>query len=379
MLSVGDATFKILGIGLLALSLAACGTGGGPPSPTGYKYYAYVANSLDDTVSAFSLDPDTGALTPAATITLKTNVQPHSLAVTPSGKFAYVVGSYYTSVYAYSIDAATGAWNGVPGTPFSPGVHPSGMTIDPSGRYLYVAGYADAAVAALRINSDTGRLTVVPGSPFPVAGGPFKIAVEPQGKFAYVLGADPATVTALAIDGTTGALTALGDPVAVGTEPESLTIDPVGRHLYVPSFDINSKVISAFAIDAATGALTAVAGSPFAVPQPPPFMLFPEEVAVEPSGRFAYVICLGSMTMTYFDIDAVTGALTPTASVVPIWNSPRAMVIGPTGRHIYVAYSTAPGNLTIHEIDPGSGAVFIDNVLTTGNYPSALVTVRIAQ
>ena len=53
-----------------------CG-GDGPPPPTGHKYNAYVANGLDDAVSAFALDRETGALTPGPLINLKTDMQPN--------------------------------------------------------------------------------------------------------------------------------------------------------------------------------------------------------------------------------------------------------------------------------------------------------------
>ncbi|MCK7462254.1 MAG: beta-propeller fold lactonase family protein [Sphingobacterium sp.] len=109
------------------------------------------------------------------------------------------------------------------------------------------------------------------------------------------MSADTETVAGFAIDGTTGALTALGGPVGTGTEPQSLTVDPAGRRLYVPN--LVSRDISAFDIDGGTGLLTPVPGSPFRSAQPPPFMLLPWEVAVEPSGRFAYVTCMGSMTL----------------------------------------------------------------------------------
>jgi 6-phosphogluconolactonase (cycloisomerase 2 family) len=366
---------KALGLGLLALAFTACG-GDGPLPPTSYDYYIYVANG-DDTVSAFALDPETGALTPGPLINLKTDMQPQSLAVTPSGKFAYVVGSYYNTVYAYSIDPVTGAWNGVPGTPFWPGVRPSRIAVDPTGRYVYVVSYDNGAVAALRINADSGALSLVPGSPFPAAGGPFEIAVEPEGKFAYVLNADTETVTAFAIDGATGALTSLGAPVAVGSDPQSLTVDPSGRHLYVPN--LVSRDISAFDIDVGSGVLTPVPGSPFTAPQLWGFTQLPWEVAVEPSGRFAYVINMGSMTLSSYSIDAATGALTPSGYMVTVGDPPKAIAVGPTGRHAYIALEGAPGNVTVHEIDPATGEMSISTMLPTGNWPTALAIARVAR
>ncbi len=140
-----------------------------------------------------------------------------------------------------------------------------------------------------------------------------------------------------------------------------------------------SRDISAFDIDVATGVLTPVAGSPFGAPQPWPFTQLPWEVAVEPSGRFAYVTCMGSMTLASFAIDAATGALAPSGYMVTVGDPPKAIAVGPTGRHAYIALEGYPGNLTVHEIDPATGAMSIVNMLPTGNYPLALAIARVAR
>ena len=366
------ARLRAFGLGLLALSLTACG-GDGPPAEA--AYYAYVADSYDSTITTFAIDPETGVPTQARVVPLAWNLQPHSLAVLPTGKSVYVVGYYRSPVYAYSIDPDTGAWNGVPGSPFMTGVLPASIAVEPSGRYFYTAGYEFGAVAVNRIEAAGGLLPLT-GSPFAVLGGPFRIACEPSGRFIYVLSADSETVSALAIH-TTGALFPVGSPVSVGTDPQSLTVDPSGRRLYVANR--GSRDISAFAIDAATGALTAVAGSPFAVPQPAPFMQFPEAIAIDPSGRAAFVACMGSMTLTSFLIDGATGALTPTGTVITTWNSPAAIAFGPTRRHIYVIHDSEPGTLSYYQVDPASGSIELVNALPLGRFPGALIISRLSR
>jgi 6-phosphogluconolactonase (cycloisomerase 2 family) len=376
MPALKGARLRAFGIGLLALSLAACSGGGnGGPPLAGATYYAYVADTYDATITTFVIDPETGVPTQSRSVPLAWNLQPHSLAVSPSGRFAYVVGFYRSPVYAYSIDPDTGAWNGVPGSPFSTGVLPAWIAIEPLGRYFYTAGYEFGSVAANRIEA-TGGLLSLTGPPFAVLGGPFRIACEPSGRFIYVLSADSETVSAFAIH-TTGALIPVGGPVGVGTDPQSLTVDPSGRRLYVANRV--SKDISAFAIDAATGTLTAVAGSPFAVPQPPPFMLFPEAIAIDPSGRAAFVACMGSMTLTSFLIDGTTGALTATGTVITTWNSPVGIAFGPTGRHVYVIHDSEPGTLSYYQVDPASGSIELVNAFPLGRFPGALVISRIAR
>jgi YVTN family beta-propeller protein len=55
----------------------------------------------------YTVDATTGGLTPSGSIA--TGLSPTSIAIHPSGKFAYVTNSGSNSVSMYSIDSATGA------------------------------------------------------------------------------------------------------------------------------------------------------------------------------------------------------------------------------------------------------------------------------
>jgi hypothetical protein len=50
--------------------------------------FAYVPNSVDTTVSAYSIDRKTGALTPVPGSPFATGIGPHSVAITPLVPFA---------------------------------------------------------------------------------------------------------------------------------------------------------------------------------------------------------------------------------------------------------------------------------------------------
>jgi YVTN family beta-propeller protein len=75
--------------------------------------FAYVASSGDvwdidfGTVVTYAINPTTGILKPTGPIA--TELSPTSIAIHPSGKFAYVTNSGSNSVSMYSIDSATGA------------------------------------------------------------------------------------------------------------------------------------------------------------------------------------------------------------------------------------------------------------------------------
>jgi 6-phosphogluconolactonase (cycloisomerase 2 family) len=284
------------------------------------------------------------------------------------GRFLYAAnsGANPGNISAYTIDAHTGALTAVSGSPFAADTLPWGVTVDPSGKFAYVpnlgANHGNGNLSAYTIDSSTGALTAVPGSPF--AGGliPQFVTVHPNGKFAYVTNGLSNNVWAYAIDATSGALTAvLGSPFAAGTAntaPSSVTVDPSGRFAFVPSLDGNTAVgtILAYTIDGTTGALTPVTGSPVAAGT------YPNVVTVDPSGKFAYVANIDSADISAYAINASGGALTPIAGSPFAAGGPntfpRAVTVDPSGKFAYVATGTvASGNIWVYSINQTTGAL----------------------
>jgi 6-phosphogluconolactonase (cycloisomerase 2 family) len=79
----------------------------------------------EGSVSAFSLDPNTCAITLMDTFTAGTT--PFSISIDPSGKYVYVANFGSNNVSAYSIDN-TGALTALAGSPFSSGLGPVSVT-----------------------------------------------------------------------------------------------------------------------------------------------------------------------------------------------------------------------------------------------------------
>jgi len=154
-------------------------------SVTCYKNpaFAYVANSGDNTVSAYTINPTTGALTSVGA-PVATGISPRFVAVPPNGKFAYVTNQLDSTVSAYTINPINGGLSSV-GAPVSTGSHPTGITVDPSSKFLYVANSNDNTVSAYVINSTTGALTPV-GAAVATGNTPWVIASDFSGKFLFV-------------------------------------------------------------------------------------------------------------------------------------------------------------------------------------------------
>lgn len=123
---------------------------------------AYVINELDSTVTAFTYEPRTGALTPAQTLpTLPAGYDGANscadIHVHPSGRFLYGSNRGHDSIVVYGI---------APDGGLSPVQHqstlgrtPRNFAIDPTGGFLLAANQESDSVAVFSIDRATGRLT----------------------------------------------------------------------------------------------------------------------------------------------------------------------------------------------------------------------------
>src|SRR5262249_57507449 len=113
-------------------------------------------------------------------------------------------------------------------------------------------------------------------------------------------------------------------------QPLGIAVDPSGKFAYVANSSPASNSVSAYTIDTLTGALADVPGQVFAAGSGP------ASVAVAPSGTFAYVANLVADISAY-SIDA-DGALTPLAGPnVAAGTNARSIAVDPSGKFAYVA------------------------------------------
>src|SRR3954471_21274943 len=155
------------------------------------RYFAYVQADVIGaySITTYSINADTGALTPVDTLV---PAAPASFYIHPNGKFAYLLSA--TDITTYTINASTGALASV-GLPVPVGFHPSRVTVHPNGRFAYLTYGVQTndnylfGVSTFVINPDTGLLSSVGTrvSPGPVSAlGPITgLAISPSGNCAY--------------------------------------------------------------------------------------------------------------------------------------------------------------------------------------------------
>jgi len=127
----------------------------------------YAVNQQANNISAFSINPTTGALTPLIG-TVPTDAAPVELRFHPSGHFAYVANFNSSDVTVYRVDStgALGLLGAVPAR-----LSPSSISMHPSGRFAYVANLSSNDVTSFSIDQASGGLTPL-GLPVSSGNGP---------------------------------------------------------------------------------------------------------------------------------------------------------------------------------------------------------------
>jgi 6-phosphogluconolactonase (cycloisomerase 2 family) len=90
--------------------------------------------------------------------------------------------------------------------------------------------------------------------------------------------------------------------------------------------------VSVYGINPVSGVLTEIAGSPFSPAGPEP-----SSIAIDPSGRFAYVSNQTTDVTYEFAVDAATGALQQIGTTNPMSGAAVTITIEPTGRFAYIS------------------------------------------
>jgi 6-phosphogluconolactonase len=152
---------------LVPSSVVAVGVNNLEVSPKGFLY---TVNGDAGTVTAFWIDESTGQLANAGSFPTGTGSQsgPDWITFDPTGAYAYVVNNTDSSVTQFTVNATTGALT-MNGPDVPTGRWPLQLALDPSGKFAYVVNSNDGTISQFTVGG-TGRLsqngTVSLGAPF---------------------------------------------------------------------------------------------------------------------------------------------------------------------------------------------------------------------
>ncbi|HJT78528.1 MAG TPA: lactonase family protein [Gemmataceae bacterium] len=370
-MTVPQTSFACLLVALASLVLAAAAPA--DPPAAGTTLWAYVGTytggpgAPSKGIYRFDLDPASGKLTPrglAAEVT-----SPAFLAFHPSRRFLYAVNEVSTfegkktgGVTAFALDPKTGALTRLNDQP-SGGAGPCHLVVDKAGKHVLVANYDGGNVSVFPIGDD-GKLGAATAfqqhhghsvnkerQEAPHAHG---IALDAANRFAFVCDLGLDKVMSYRYDADKGTLTP-NEPafvaIAPGSGPRHITFAPDGRHAYVTN-ELSSTV-TAFRYDPDHGTLTTIQ-TISTLPKGFKGTNTTAEIAVHPSGKFLYDSNRGQDSIAVFTVDAKSGELTAAGHQGKNIKTPRYFGIDPTGTDLVVANQDS-NSLVVFRINPQTG------------------------
>jgi len=217
-------------------------------------------------------------------------------------------------------------------------------------------------------SSNASAFTITPG-----AVAPRSIAEDSAGRFAYVANEGcniegGGYVSMYTINPTTGALESIGPPVySQDFLAYSVAVDPSGKFAYVANLgdDFSSAGgVAMYTINATTGALTSMGET---IATCAGGLCVPVSVVVDPSGKFAYVANAVVASLSMYTISAKTGALTSIGTIAA-GTDPAILAVDPAGTFAYLA-NFGSNDVSMYTIDGTTGALTSIGTIAAGTGP----------
>jgi 6-phosphogluconolactonase (cycloisomerase 2 family) len=322
-----------------------------PPSRNAGVVYAYVGcyttaqrYARGDGIHVYRLDLEAGAWSHVQH--LGNLVNPSFLLMRPDQRYLYSVHGDETYATSFSVDRDTGQLTPLDRaeTGGQNGVH---QAIDPAGRFMLVANYSTGNVSVMPVRqdgtlADSAQLVALPGQPGPnrveqAGSHPHHIVFDPSGRFVVVPDKGLDRVFVFRFDPATGKLTPTvqGSAVArAGSGPRRAAFHPALPVTWILN-EISSTVVTYY-WEAERGHLRPVQILP-ALPPDYTGENTSAEIAVSSGGRFVYCSNRGHDSIAIFAADPGTGLLTSVGWVSSQGRTPRFIGFDPSHRFLCAA------------------------------------------
>jgi len=295
--------------------------------------FLYVSNAGlhggASSIIPYQIDRATGQLT--ALPPLLTTPNSNFIAIHPSGKFAYVSYADGTTITAYSINQNTGALTPIAGTStLTVGVNPGRAVFSPMGDKAYVLT-GDPGLVTFNVDTTTGLLSPA-GTAVAASAQPWTLQIDTSGKFLYARRGDNDLISVFQIDfagmpvfsrsvptrkGAPGMITVVGGDSAVNLTPQFAYVAN-GSGLNILGFGINS-----------TGSLTQLTST---IPGGQPIALAAAPLTFEP--QLIELSQPGPSSLHLYGIDPTTSQLSGGAAL-DAGPAPKYLVIDRSNRFVF--------------------------------------------
>ena len=316
-------------------------------------------------IYAYRFDSKTGGLSPIGVVAETKN--PAHLWGSPDGRFLYAVNwstgdASGDTVSAYSIDHKSGALT-LLNKVSSHGESPNQVVLDPTGKIAATVTYNGGTITAFAVEPD-GKLTeaiftekpgdapLSPKQPGPRAHG---IVFSKDSRWAYVAMVGLDRIYAYRVDPDKRTFVPAEPPSvtmnAAGSGPRRLQLHPNGRFLYV-NHETDSKV-SVFTVD---GAKLTQIQTLSTLPAGYSGNNSTAEIQIDKTGKWLYVTNRGHDSMAHYAVDAAKGTLTLVGHILSGGRTPRNITIDPTNRYLVAANQNGE-NIVVFRLDEKTGTL----------------------
>ena len=332
------------------------------------KCLVYASSIRENAVFAYELDRKTCELEPIGS-PIELGV-PWALTLSPGGRFLYAAAHGEHVIASLEVDQASGALTLLDVMRLDTRKVlqiPTYLTVDPTGQHLLVCDYYRDKLASFQIAED-GRIRGETASAVSVGPGvgrspelprhPHSIQLDPSGRLAVVpfTGAD--SIHFFRWDASTGHISgeAVGNVATVGgTGPRHFAFHPTRPFVYFAN-ERGERHSSVSLFERADGepklreldtwpTIPASYTSPNAI----------ADIHLTPDARFLYVSNRGHDSLAGYAVSPDDGSLSALGQF-PTGAAPTTFAVEDAGE-LLLSASTRDGTLSVHRIDPNSGAL----------------------
>jgi len=313
--------------------------------------YMYVSLHDDDKIAVFTMDAETGKLTPKTEIPVSGGPSP--LAISPDRKNLYVGHRGSSEISSYRVDQDTGGLT--QSGRLSVEAAPTFLATDRKGRFV-LSSYYQGAHAAVHPIGDDGAVGDPPIEWLETATGAHAMQTDPSNKFAFVphiAGNGPNAIFQFRFDENTGHISPNSPPRVEPDEhlgPRHFCFHPTQDILYFSNEQGCS--VTGYRLDTSTGTLSAFQ-TITTLPAGYTERNTCSQIQVSSSGKFLYAPNRGHNSIAAFSIDPTSGRLTAIGRV-PTEAVPGSFSLDPEGKFLFAAGSES-GRLASYRINGDTG------------------------
>ena len=336
-------------------------------------------------ISVFSIDTTTGALTFIQSVSVKPGYRVFGLALHWSNEFLFATIDDASEVEEF--DIGDGSFSGqifAHNGPYAAVNGPRAVAVNPKGTYLFATNNGGSAqvVSQYTVDQSSGALTVNGTAPTGIR--PFGIAVDPAGNCAYVANTGDPSLSEYGVTSTGtlsfGTTVSIGSP-SEGPGPELVAVqdnpgtDSRGETIYVTDdnlgvvhqLPVGGELIGVRCTTSTRAVDVSAKGKAFGI-------------ALHPKGTFLYTGNSASNSISIFSV-ASTGQLTLTGQETANVSGVLSLAVDLQGKFLYAAnFDNATVaqykiNQTTGALTPiGSGKVNTENPANSASAPVTIVT-----